>query len=137
MPSKIKEHTFNSLSDQHIGEVTISMSVLETIASQAARQVEGVISGDSTVQSEIGNFIGLNRNKVDAKATITDVGAIQIDIKISVAYSYSVPEVALAIQDAVKEQIFYMTDLVVQEVNVHVLSVETTSSKELSNQVSE
>ncbi|MBG9988530.1 Asp23/Gls24 family envelope stress response protein [Aerococcaceae bacterium DSM 111176] len=125
MPIKNSEHTFNSISDQNLGDVNISMGVLETIASKAASEVDGVLSGNTNLQTEMGSFIGLNRNKVDSKVTITDVGAIRVDIRIRVAYSYSVPEIALLVQEAVKEQIMFMTDLVVQEVNIHVLSIET------------
>ncbi len=128
MPSKNKEHTFNSLSDKNLGDVNISTVVLETISSKAASEIPGVVCDDSTLQTEIGSFIGLNRNRVDSKVKITDVGAICVDVKIRVAYSYSVPEVALLVQQAVKEQILFMTDLVVQEVNVHVVSIETNQS---------
>lgn len=127
MVNKNTEHTFNSLSDQNLGDVNISMGVLETIASKAASEIDGVVSGASKLQTEMGNFIGLNRNKVDTKVSITDVGAIRVDVKIRIAYSYSVPETALLVQEAVKEQIMFMTDLIVQEVNVHVLSIETSN----------
>ncbi len=133
MPNKNKEHRFNSLSDKNLGDVIISTGVLETISSKAASEIPGVISGDNTLQTEIGSFIGLNRNRVDSTVKITDVGAICVDVKIRVAYSFSVPEVALLVQQAVKEQILFMTDLVVQEVNVHVVSIETNQSFQQSS----
>ena len=58
-----------------------------------------------------------------------DDSEIAIDVKIDLKYGYSVPEVAMKVQQKVKEQIFFMTDLVVQEVNVHVASIQTEASQ--------
>lgn len=70
----------------------------------------------------------MNPDRVGARVRRDD-SEIAIDVKIDLKYGYSVPEVAMKVQQKVKEQIFFMTDLVVQEVNVHVASIQTEASQ--------
>lgn len=78
----------------------------------------------------------MDRDRINTKIK-TENNSIVVDVEIRVLYGYSVPEIAIAIQDKVKEQILFMTDLAVTEVNVHVMSVETESSESDSNLVEE
>lgn len=55
-------------------------------------------------------------------------GEIIVDLSIIVQFGYQVPRVALEVQDRVKEQILYMTDIEVSQVNVHIESIEAEKS---------
>lgn len=108
----------------NLGEINITTGVLESIAAKAASEVEGVHKLHASVQNEIGGFMTRNRDRIGVKVR-RENNAIAIDTEIRLNYGYSVPEVAIKVQERVKEQILFMTDLVVQEVNVHVVSIET------------
>lgn len=122
--AKITEVPFEKQANDNLGEIKITTGVLESIAAQAASEIEGVVSKVTGFQKEVGNFLGMDRDRINTKITIEE-DQIIVGVEIRVLYGYSVPEIAIAIQDKVKEQILFMTDLAVQEVNVHILSVET------------
>ncbi|HFI0464124.1 TPA: Asp23/Gls24 family envelope stress response protein [Streptococcus suis] len=124
-----KQHAiqFDNQVSNALGEINITTSVLETIAAQAATKVEGIYQADQAFQRVSGSFFSLDRDKTGAKVKQTPLG-IEIDLDIRVKYGYPVPEVALNVQNRVKEQILFMTDLVIDQVNVHVLSIETEAA---------
>lgn len=107
-----------------LGEINITTNVLETIAAEAARRVEGVEGKSNSFQREVGSFFGIDREHIGAKVHQDEYG-ISVDVEIIVQYGYSVPDVAIHVQDYVREKILEMTDLVVQEVNVHVIGMHT------------
>ena len=109
-----------------LGEINITTAVLETIAAQALKKVEGVVVDNRNFQKVSGRWFSVDRDKIGARVYQSE-NAIAMDVEISVKYGYSVPEVAMNAQYRVKEQILFMTDLVISEVNVHILSVETPS----------
>lgn len=115
---------FDPQEEKDLGEINITTSVLETIAAKASRKVEGIVIPDQNFQKVSGSFFSLEREKIGAKVRQED-GRIEIDLDIRVRYGYPIPEVALNVQNRVKEQILFMTDLVIDTVNVHVLSIET------------
>ncbi|MGX7107674.1 Asp23/Gls24 family envelope stress response protein [Hutsoniella sourekii] len=125
MPNK-QEVPYQPNNKTNLGEINITTGVLETIASKAASEIAGV-------SSQATNFLGRNQGSL-ATTVSRENGILSVDIHIRVKYGYSVPEVALAVQDAVKEQILFMTDLVINQVNVHVESIEPEASLEGDNQ---
>ncbi|XJS11395.1 Asp23/Gls24 family envelope stress response protein [Aerococcaceae bacterium WGS1372] len=134
--AKITEVPFENQADDNLGEIKITTGVLESIAAQAASEIEGVVSKVTGFQKEVGNFLGMDRDRINTKITIEEEQII-VNVEVRVLYGYSVPEIAMAIQDKVKEQILFMTDLAVQEVNVHILSVETESLADYNDTVEE
>ncbi len=48
---------------------------------------------------------------------------ITADVYVYLDYGVSVPKVALAMQEQLREQLLFMTDLTLDEVNVHVVGV--------------
>ncbi|MCW6659545.1 Asp23/Gls24 family envelope stress response protein [Aerococcaceae bacterium NML191292] len=112
-----------------LGEINITTRVLETIAAKAASEVEGVHKLHSSFQKEVGGLLGMDSTRVGARVK-RQGSEISIDVEVHLAYGYSIPEVAIKVQQRVKEQILFMTDLVVQEVNVHVVTIETDKGKE-------
>lgn len=131
--AKITEVPFETQATENLGEIKITTGVLESIAAQAASEIEGVVSKVTGFQKEVGNFLGMDRDRINTKIT-TESNEIIVDVEIRVLYGFSVPDIAIAIQDKVKEQILFMTDLAVQEVNVHVLSVETEPAEYMSDE---
>jgi uncharacterized alkaline shock family protein YloU len=54
--------------------------------------------------------------------TIDETG-IKVDLYSYMTYGVSVPKVAMEIQERVKQQVLFMTDVQLTEVNVHVVAV--------------
>lgn len=119
MNRSYKDH-FN----RNLGEINITTQVLEKIAATAASEVEGVSKLHRNFQREVGEYLGFDTQGSGAKVRWQE-GQIAIDVNIHLMYGYSVPEVATTVQQRVKEQILFMTDLVVSEVNVHIVTIET------------
>ena len=116
-----KELSSNIIAD--LGNVNISVGVLESIAAKAASEIKGVATSKNTLQKESGGFLGLERDRI--RTTVKqNLDEVIIDIYITVQFGYKVPEVALNVQDRVKEQMLFMTDIQVSQVNVHIESIE-------------
>lgn len=126
--AKQLNHTFEASNVNTLGEINITTAVLETIAAQAASKAEGVYKVDQSYQKVSGGFFSFEHEKAGARVRRNE-NSIAIDVDIRVKYGYSVPDVAMSVQDRVKEQILFMTDLVIDEVNVHVLSIETSHNE--------
>ena len=54
---------------------------------------------------------------------VFDGDELAVDVYVYLDYGVAVPKVALAIQDSVKQQLLFMMDLDLREVNVHVEGV--------------
>lgn len=127
--SKQSQTNFHTHSDKNLGEINITTSVLESIAAKAATNVPGVVTDETKTQFQLGNIIRVEREAVKTKASRNDNGEMVIDVSLFIRYGYSIPEVALLVQTAVKEEILFMTNLVVSQVNVHVQAVETDTNR--------
>ncbi|EKB53419.1 Asp23/Gls24 family envelope stress response protein [Facklamia hominis] len=131
MPKKSKNQAvaFERQEGFDLGEINITTGVLEDIAAKAASEVEGVIR--PTAKGEGNNFFRFETSSLNAKLK-QEADKMRIDVYIKLHYGYSVPRVAMQVQDRIKEQILFMTDLVIDQVNVHVTAIETDSSSEAS-----
>lgn len=119
--TNVKEHTSSIQAD--LGKINITTGVLESIAAKAANEVEGVVSTQTHLQKQAGDFLGFDSERFKASIKQTDQGLV-IDVRVRVKFGYKVPEVALDVQNKIKEQILYMTDIKVSQVHVHVESIE-------------
>lgn len=99
--------------------VTISEDVIVTIANIATKEVEGVAGlHTGMVDTIIDKFTGTNWSG-GVSAVIEDE-KILVSLMINVVYNYKIYEVAEKVQEAVKNAIETMTEMKVDEVNVHV-----------------
>ncbi|MEA4903089.1 Asp23/Gls24 family envelope stress response protein [Desulfitobacterium sp.] len=114
-----------------LGAIRIADEVVEIIAGIAASKVEGVASMSSGFVGDIASM--LTRSKNMAKGVKVEVGEHEaaVDINITVEYGASIPDVALRVQQAVKEGIESMTGLKVIETNIHVQGVQFSAPAEV------
>ncbi|MFD1672792.1 Asp23/Gls24 family envelope stress response protein [Agrilactobacillus yilanensis] len=104
------------------GRIEIAPEVLEIILGIAASQIDGVYEMRGTLTNNINELFGrVNRGK-GVTIKISD-GRLIVDIYAYLNYGVSVPKVAVALQQALKEQLLYMTDLKVDEINIHVVGL--------------
>ena len=105
-----------------LGSVRIADEVIASIAGIAATDVPGVVGMSSGLIGGMAEMVG---KKNPAKGVKVQVGAreVAVDLYIIVEYGLRIPDVALQVQEKVKEAVETATGLAVIEVNVHVQGV--------------
>jgi len=120
------------------GEIEIAQEVIEVIAHISTNEVSGVDALKSDFSSGMKTLFGRDsyNNGVDLSS---DDEGLKVDIYCNFNYGVSVPKVAMEIQNSVREQVFHMTDIVLSEVNVHVVAIvpEKEENKKVFNFESE
>lgn len=107
--------------DIPLGTIEIAPEVIERIASIAASHVEGFKVEQGFIASV--NSLLVRQQYVTGAVLTEDEKGYAIDIYGSVVYGHSVPKLALAIQEKVREQLLFSCELEINEVNVHVRSI--------------
>ena len=118
--------------DEGIGSVRIADEVVSIIAGMAATEVDGIAGMSGGLVGGIAEILG---KKNLAKGVKVEVGETEaaVDLYIIVKFGVRIPDVALNVQEKVKNSIESMTGLSVVEVNVHVQGVgfpETEAKEE-------
>ena len=109
-------------STNSLGAIRIADEVVSIIAGLAATEVDGVAGMSGGLVGGIAEMLG---RKNFAKGVKVEVGEKEaaVDLYIIVKYGVRIPDVALAVQENVKQAIETMTGLTVVEVNIHVQGV--------------
>lgn len=117
------EDVENLGTDNSLGSIRIADEVVEVIAGLAASEVEGVVGMSGGLVGDLAHMLGRNKNL--SKGVKVEVGEheVAVDLFIVVEYGVAIPDVALNVQESVKEAIESMTGLKVVEANVHVQGV--------------
>lgn len=105
-----------------LGKIEVAPQVLEIIAGIAASNAEGVARMRGSLANSVNELFGKKERGKGVKLSLND-DALNVDVYAYLNYGVSVPKVALAIQEQVKQQLLFMTDLQVNEVNVHIEGV--------------
>ena len=105
-----------------LGSVRIADEVIASIAGIAAMDTVGVVSMSSGLIGGMAEMIG---KKNPAKGVKVQVGAreVAVDVYVIIEYGLRIPDVALQVQEKIKEAIETATGMAVVEVNVHVQGV--------------
>lgn len=108
--------------DSSLGAIRIADEVVSIIAGLAATEVDGIAGMSGGIAGGIAEMLG---RKNFAKGVKVEVGEKEaaVDLFIIVKYGVCIPDIALAVQENVKQAIETMTGLSVVEVNVHVQGV--------------
>lgn len=129
---EIKEET----SSENTG-IKISNDVIAVIAGVAVSEVQGVASMSGGFAGGISEVLSGKKNL--AKGIKVEAGEkeAKIDVNIIVEYGTRIPDVAFEIQNRVKKAVESMTGLKVEEVNVNVQGVNTSTVVEKEENVEE
>ncbi|GEN87426.1 Asp23/Gls24 family envelope stress response protein [Oceanobacillus sp. FSL W8-0428] len=111
------------LEDDSLGSVQIVPQVLEVIAGIAATEVDGVKSMHGNFATGVAEKFGKKSHGKGVRVELTDNGAI-IDIYVILKFGKSIPEVATKLQTNIKQNVYTMTSIQVEEVNVHVAGIQ-------------
>ncbi len=109
--------------EKDIGKIKIESDVVAMIAGLAASDTEGVASMSSGITEGLARRVS---GKNVAKGVKVEVGETEtaVDLRVIVKYGYKIHEVAINLQQNVKDAVESMTGLHVVEINVHVEGVE-------------
>ncbi|HBW37506.1 Asp23/Gls24 family envelope stress response protein [Desulfosporosinus sp. BICA1-9] len=120
--------------DNSLGSIRIADEVVEVIAGLAASEVEGVVGMSGGLVGDLAHMLGRNKNLT--KGVKVEVGEheVAVDLYIVVEYGVSIPDVALSVQESVKEAIESMTGLKVVEANVHIQGVNFKPVSEIKEE---
>jgi PadR family transcriptional regulator PadR len=112
-----------------LGEIEIAPEVIEVIAGIAANEVEGVYAMQGSFKTGVNELLGRTAHNKGVHLTVDENGLV-VDVYCYIKYGSSVPKVALDMQEKVKEQVLYMSNLEVSQVNVHVVGLVAPKSED-------
>lgn len=107
-----------------LGKIEIAPEVLEIISGITVSEIEGVYAMQGSFKSGVNELLGRSSHNKGIHLN-TDEHGLSVDVYCYLKYGASVPNVALKMQTKIKEQIFFMSELEVNMVNVHVLGLVT------------
>ncbi|WP_412988177.1 Asp23/Gls24 family envelope stress response protein [Pediococcus siamensis] len=102
-----------------LGAIKIAPEVVSIIAGISVEEVEGVHLSSSGLSESVTSFLTRNTKGQGVKLALND-GKLRVDVYVYLDYGTSVPEIAKKIQSKVNQQLLFMTELEVTEVNIHV-----------------
>ncbi|MBO4941519.1 MAG: Asp23/Gls24 family envelope stress response protein [Clostridia bacterium] len=128
----VEETNINTTIDRD-GNVCISNDVVATIASIAAKSIDGVAGMFGSITGGFAELLGKKNPSKGVKVAITD-REVKIDMFVIVEYGVKIPDVAWEIQEKTKNEVEAMTGLNVVAVNVNIEGVNTAKKEEPSEE---
>ena len=108
------------MENNNFGQVKISNDVIATIAGLAALEVEGV----ETITTFTDKLLKSNGVKIQLEEE-----DVNLDIMVMIEFGISIPDIALKIQENVKNTVETMTGLKVSQVNIHIQGISFKKEK--------
>ncbi|HZK47447.1 MAG TPA: Asp23/Gls24 family envelope stress response protein [Atopostipes sp.] len=105
-----------------LGEIKVSAEVLEVIIGIATLECDGVFGMKKGFSTDFRTMLGRNEHSRGVSLDADELGT-SVDVYCYFKYGVNVPKVAREIQANVKEQVYYMTEVELDEVNIHILGV--------------
>lgn len=107
------------------GETHIEDEVLATIASVAARDVEGVSSlGARSLRRVVQEAFGGSEDK--GRGVEVEAGRKEaiLDLDLRIEYGYSIPETVIKVREAVANRMLELAGLLAKEININVTAID-------------
>lgn len=117
--------------NHELGEIVIAPEVIEVIIGIAASKVEGVHRMQASFTHNVTELLGRSVHGKGVHLTMDEEDGINVDLYVNLKYGVSVPKVAMEVQSRVKQQVLFMTDIELNEVNVHVVSLVPEKMEQL------
>lgn len=129
-----QENTENENLDEY-GDIRIADEVICIVASLAAQEVPGVVSMSGGLTDGINRFLGKENASKGVRLKF-EGKLVNASVYINVEYGACIPEIALEVQEKVKDAIEAMTGYEVQFVDVNVEGVAKRPQTELEKPAS-
>jgi uncharacterized alkaline shock family protein YloU len=104
------------------GNIKISDDAIASIAAIASREVDGVAALDGGSSAAFAEALGIKDSTKGIKVDLLNE-TVSLDINIIVNFGREVSDVAVEVQDKVRESIESMTGLNVNKINVNINGV--------------
>ena len=116
-----------------MGDIRLADDVISIVASLACQEVPGVLSMAGGITDDLNSLIGKENASKGVRLKFNNK-VVTANVYVVVEYGYNIPEIALAIQEKVKDAIEEMTKFEVQFVDVHVEGVARRKVSELEKE---
>lgn len=126
----MQEQDVDDNSLEEYGDIRVADEVICIVASLAAQEVPGVVSMSGGLTDGINHFLG-KENASKGVHLKFEGKLVNASVYINVEYGICIPEIALEVQEKVKEAIEAMTGYEVQFVDVNVEGVAKRRESEL------
>ena len=114
------EHKVNVIGDRPTGQIRISDEVVAIITDLAISDVKGILTvGNRKNKRSYGKGIGIRMEGSD----------VYVDITLALKKGVKLKDVAVLVQEKVKNSIENMLDMDVKEVNISVVSIQKEKSE--------
>lgn len=113
------------------GDIIIAPEVMEVIIGIAASKIDGVYAMQGSLASNVNEWLGRVSHDKGVSLSVQEDGTLRVDLYCYVRYGHSVPKLAIQMQQAVKQQVLYMTDMELDEVNIHIVGMIPDEESEL------
>lgn len=103
-----------------LGNIEISQEAIELVIGIAATKTKGVHSIQGVLKSSVTDLL---TNKLISKGiqlNQNEDNSFSVNIYVALKYGVNVKETAILLQDRIKEQVLFMCDKVITQVNVFV-----------------
>jgi len=104
---------------EEVGSVKVADEVISIVAGLAAIEVPGIADMSGGIRGGINDMLGKQNFSKGIKVT-PNGKTVVIDVYVYIKYGYSIPDVAIALQEKVKEAVENMTGYEVTSVNIMV-----------------
>ena len=115
-----------------VGSVKVADEVLSIVAGLAASEVPGVAGMSGGIVGGITELLG-KQNFSKGVKILTTGKTVTVEIHVMIEYGFTIPDVAIAIQEKVKEAVENMTGFDVTAVDVHVEGIRRKKDIEAAN----
>lgn len=107
--------------DIFLGNIDIAPAAIELIISIATSKTKGVhhVQGN-VLQPAHKDWLKRALSSKGVFLTLNEQGEFLVDVYVALQYGVSVPKLAKKIQERIKEQVLFMCDIEIAEVNVHI-----------------
>lgn len=113
----------NENTKTELGEVKIHKSVIASIATEATKQVPGVIKIGGDLKTCFLELIG-KKGTTGIKIEFDNNSEATITIPVVVKYDHNIPEVASKVQEGVKLAVENTTSITIKDVNVNIQEIK-------------
>lgn len=115
-----------------MGAIKVADEVLSIVAGLAASEVNGVYGMSGGIREGLTDMLG-KQNFAKGIKVYTEGRTVKVEVHVIIAYGYNIPDVAIKLQEKVKEAVENMTGYEVNSVDIHVEGVRKEKNKQLSD----
>lgn len=116
-----------------IGEIKVADEVVSIVAGLATMEIDGVAGMSGGIRGGISELLGKKNFSKGVQVEVDSAKNVTIALKVIVTYGYIIPDIALKIQENVKESVRNMTGYNVNNIDVYVQGVRKDPKNNISN----